>query len=160
MIGNPVSMPRVVDLVEKYNAAAGMERVFMTRVTEQSIMDWQLTANRNGHIACTQGGECLAGLVQAVKKGLVAEDETAVVDSTAHTLKFSGFQDLYFNKGFSEEYGIIPDPALVNSPQLIMPEDEKCVPSQTERLSDERFRVFLSDISGRIAEKMELTESQ
>ena len=159
MIGNPVSMPRVVDLAEKYNAAAGMERVFMTRVTEQSIMDWQLTANRNGHIACTQGGECLAGLVQAVKKGIVAPDETAVVDSTAHTLKFAGFQDLYFNKGFSEEYGIVPDPALVNSPQLIMPEDQTCVPSQTERLSEDRFRVFLKDISASIAEKMELKES-
>ena len=160
MIGNPVSMPRVVDLVEKYNAAAGKERVFMTQVTEQSIMDWQLEANRNGHIACTQGGECLAGLVQAVEEGLVAQHETAIVDSTAHTLKFSGFQDQYFNKGFSEEYGIVPDPALVNSPQLIMPEDQTCVPSQAERLSKDRFRVFLEDISARIAEKMELTESQ
>ena len=50
MIGNPVSMPRVVELVEKYNTAAGMERVFMTRVTKQSIMDWQLKTNRNTHI--------------------------------------------------------------------------------------------------------------
>jgi threonine synthase len=62
MIGNPVSMPRVIQLVEHYNAAAGRQRVHFVQVTEQAIMDWQLRANRNGHIACTHGGECLAGL--------------------------------------------------------------------------------------------------
>ncbi|MFO7754095.1 MAG: threonine synthase [Desulfobacteraceae bacterium] len=160
MIGNPVSMPRVVDLVDKYNGAAGEERVFMTRVTEQAIMDWQLQANRNGHIACTQGGECLAGLVDAVERGLVDRNETAIVDSTAHTLKFSGFQDLYFNKGFPEDYGITPDPELVNSPRLIMPADEKNTPPRSGKLSEERFSIFLEDISARIAEEMALTEGQ
>ncbi|MCP3951750.1 MAG: threonine synthase, partial [Desulfobacterales bacterium] len=62
MIGNPVSMPRVIHLVDRYNRMAGRERVFFTEVTEQEIMDWELNANRNGHIACTHGGECLAGL--------------------------------------------------------------------------------------------------
>ncbi|MFK5952802.1 MAG: threonine synthase, partial [Desulfobacterium sp.] len=98
MIGNPVSMPRVMHLVEKYNATAGEKRVFVTQVTEQEIMDWGLEANRNGHIACTQGGECLAGLVRAVKEGIVTRDETAIVDATAHAMKFSGFQDLYYSQ--------------------------------------------------------------
>ena len=65
MIGNPVSMPRVIHLVERYNETAGRQRVFFSAVAEQQIMDWQLTANRNGHVACTHGGEALAGLVAA-----------------------------------------------------------------------------------------------
>ena len=61
MIGNPVSMPRVIQIAREYDAASGHKNVFMVQVKEQQIMDWQLTANRNGHITCTQGGECLAG---------------------------------------------------------------------------------------------------
>jgi threonine synthase len=64
MIGNPVSMPRVIQLVKTYNEKAGRQAVFFAEVQEQAIMDWELTANRNGHIACTQGGETLAGLVE------------------------------------------------------------------------------------------------
>ncbi len=71
MIGNPVSMPRVIHLVDRYNQVAGRPRVFFVEVAEQDIMDWQLTANRNGHIACTHGGESLAGLAVALKKGYV-----------------------------------------------------------------------------------------
>ncbi|MCP4669474.1 MAG: threonine synthase, partial [Deltaproteobacteria bacterium] len=57
MIGNPVSMPRVVELVEAYNQAAGQSMVFFVQVSEQEIMDAMIEANRNGNIACTQGGE-------------------------------------------------------------------------------------------------------
>jgi len=56
MIGNPVSMPRVVHLADRYDQTAGRQRVFFAAVAEQEIMDWQLTANRNGHVACTHGG--------------------------------------------------------------------------------------------------------
>ncbi len=64
----------------------------MVQVTEQAIMDWQLTANQNGHIACTQGGECLAGLVKAKAMGVIALNETAVLDATAHAIKFPSFR--------------------------------------------------------------------
>jgi threonine synthase len=67
MIGNPVSMPRVIQLVELYQQRSAKPNVFFVEVTEQAIMDWELLANRNGHIACTHGGECLAGLVEAIK---------------------------------------------------------------------------------------------
>ena len=65
MIGNPVSMPRVTHLVERYHQTAGRERVFFVDVSEQDIMDRQLAANRSGHVACTHGGETLAGLIAA-----------------------------------------------------------------------------------------------
>jgi threonine synthase len=97
MIGNPVSMPRVIHLVERYNQLAGGQRVFFAEVTEQDIMDWEIIANRNGHIACTHGGESLAGLVEALRRGVIDQNDTAVIKSTAHALKFAGFQEMYFD---------------------------------------------------------------
>ena len=116
MIGNPVSMPRVIHLVDRYNEAAGQERVFFVQVTEQDIMDWELLANRNGHIACTHGGESLAGMVAALKLGYIETHATAILDSTAHALKFLGFQDMYFEKRMPSEFKIEPNPDLINSP--------------------------------------------
>ena len=45
MIGNPVSMPRVIALVKAYNERAGGQAIFFAEVQEQAIMDWQLIAN-------------------------------------------------------------------------------------------------------------------
>ena len=156
MIGNPVSMPRVMAITRKYNEMAGKQRVFVTQVTEQEIMDWNLTANSNGHIACTQGGECLAGLVQAVKQGIVTRHETAVVDATAHAMKFAGFQDLYYTNGFDAGYGITPRQELINTPQLVLPDNPEKVPAQGKPLSAEDFKIFAQDIATRIASALDL----
>ncbi len=154
MIGNPVSMPRVIHMVERYNQTAGCQRVFFAAVAEQDIMDWQLTANRNGHIACTHGGEALAGLRAARAHGWVQPGDIAVLDSTAHALKFSGFQDMYFENRFPEEFGITPNPALVNQPVYIRPKDLEQVPAPGRPLKDEEFRRFVrrtaEDIAGRL----------
>ena len=119
MIGNPVSMPRVICLEKLYNQLAGTPKVFFVEVSEQEIMDWELIANYNGHIACTHGGESLAGLHTAINAGLISNNETAVLDSTAHALKFSGFQEMYFSNNFPPEFKINPDPELINTPELI-----------------------------------------
>ena len=97
MIGNPVSMPRVIKLVEQYRRIAGEGSVRIIQISEQEIMDSMLFANRNGHIACTQGGECLAGLRRAVAENKVDKNRTAILDATAHALKFAVFQDKYFS---------------------------------------------------------------
>lgn len=120
MIGNPVSFPRVRYLVDKYIRAAGAEAFHMIRVTETEIIESMLEANRHGHIACTQGGECLAGLKAAIAAGLIQDDERAVLDSTAHSLKFAGFQEKYFNNSFEPEYGIVADAALCNRPERLL----------------------------------------
>ncbi len=156
MIGNPVSMPRVVAIAEEYNIASGQDHVFFVQVTEQAIMDWQLTANQNGHIACTQGGECLAGLVKAKAMGLVALNETVVLDATAHAIKFSEFQDLYFKNRIPEPYHIMPDPERVNLPELISPDNPDLIPSQEKRLEQSEFAQFVQDIAQKIAQKMDL----
>jgi threonine synthase len=157
MIGNPVSMPRVIHLVELYNRLAGQQRVFFIEVTEQAIMDWELTANRNGHIACTHGGECLAGLAGAVKTDVLDGSETAILDSTAHALKFSGFQDMYFENSLPPEYGVTPRPELVNAPTLIQPTGVARFPSHQAPLAGEELDLFVrkaaEDIAGRIGLK-------
>ena len=118
MIGNPVSFPRVKKLVDLYEKSGGDFN--MVQVTEQAIMDATLEADRHGHVACTQGGECLAGLLAAREKGLVGRDELAVLDSTAHSLKFSGFTRLYADNAFPPEYGITPQPGLSNKPENVL----------------------------------------
>ncbi len=121
MIGNPVSMPRVIRLVEEYRRRAGEGSVAVVEVTEQEIMDSMILANRHGHIACTQGGESLAGLRAGVAAGLLDQGELAVLDATAHHLKFVGFQEMYFENTFPPEFEVTPKAAYQNRPQLLTP---------------------------------------
>lgn len=158
MIGNPVSMPRVIHLVEAYNRIAGCRRVHVSQVSEQQIMDWYLTANRNGHVICTHGGECLAGLVAARQQGLVSPQERVVLDSTAHALKFSGFQEMYFDDSFPPEYEVTPKAELINAPRLVRPDDLAEVPEPGRPLSEQALEAFVSRMSAEIARILELKE--
>ncbi|MBQ7608025.1 MAG: threonine synthase [Desulfovibrionaceae bacterium] len=133
MIGNPVSFPRVRSLAERYCALAGDRAFQVVQVTEQQIMDAMLTANRNGHIACTQGGECLAGLMQAKALGLIGKNEHAVLDATAHSLKFADFQQKYFTDSFAPSYGVRAKAELINAPTLLLPSEAR------EGLEDQAF---------------------
>jgi threonine synthase len=156
MIGNPVSMPRVIEITRQYNRESRQQNVFFIQVKEQAIMDWQLTANRNGHITCTQGGECLAGLVKASAQGLVTKAETAILDATAHAIKFSEFQDLYFKREIPDVYEIQPNSGYINLPELITPENPDLVPSQEKRLAKKDFQHFVQEISEKIVKKLNL----
>jgi threonine synthase len=156
MIGNPVSMPRVIHLVDLYNRMSGEQKVFFAEVTEQAIMDWELLANRNGHIACTHGGESLAGLVKARAQGIVEHDEIAVIDSTAHALKFAGFQEMYFENSFPAEFNISSDPAFINAPVFVLPQDLDKVPAPGKPLTEDDFKQFVTRVSEEIAKKLNL----
>ncbi|MBU1171964.1 MAG: threonine synthase [Proteobacteria bacterium] len=156
MIGNPVSMPRVINRVEKYNALSNKKNVFVVEVSEQEIMDWELLANRNGHIACTQGGESLAGLAKAVALGIVDKQATAIVDSTAHALKFSGFQDMYFENRFPKEFEITPREDLINHPRLVHPSDLTNVPTPEKPLEGKELSHYVERISHEIAKLLNL----
>jgi threonine synthase len=156
MIGNPVSMPRVIQLVDRYNQAAGRQRVHVVEVVEQDIMDWQLTANRNGHIACPHGGESLAGLQVALARGLVDSGATAIVDSTAHALKFSGFQDMYFQGRFPDEFNVRPKRELVNHPRYVHPQHLEKVPAPGKPLDKDAFTAFVNAVSQEIADTLGL----
>ena len=158
MIGNPVSMPRVIHFVDIYNRMSGKQNVFFAEVAEQAIMDWGLLANRNGHIACTHGGESLAGLVAARTQGIVAKNDIAVIDSTAHALKFSGFQEMYFQKSFPSEFNISPNPDYINAPVFIHPEDLEKVPAPGKPLKGDDFKQFVKRVSEEIARELNLNK--
>ena len=121
MIGDPVSFPRVLKKVEDYEKAAGAPRFFAVQVKEQDIMDNMLKANRRGFTICTQGGESLAGLKEAVKQGFISQGETAVLDSTAHALKFAEFQNAYFENNLSD-FEVTAKAELINRPLAIEPQ--------------------------------------
>jgi threonine synthase len=156
MIGNPVSMPRVIQIAREYDAASGHRNVFVVQVKEQQIMDWQLTANQNGHIACTQGGECLAGMIQAKALDLVDKSETVILDATAHAIKFSGFQDLYFKGELTNGYGISSDSRFINLPDFVSPDNPELIPSQETPLGSSQVQEFVKDVSKKIATRLGL----
>ena len=133
MIGNPVSFPRVAALVRTYEQIGGKGSFNVVQVEEEAIMEGMLLANRHGHIACTQGGECLAGLMRAKELGLIEGDELAVLDATAHSLKFMGFQDMYFQDRIPLEYEIQTKEHLRNQPLSVLSNQEK------EQLTEQDF---------------------
>ncbi len=157
MIGNPVSMPRVIKLVEQYRKIAGEGSVRIVQISEQEIMDSMLFANRNGHIACTQGGECLAGIRKAAAENKIDKSRTAILDATAHALKFALFQDKYFSDAFEPEFEVASKPELRNAPfSLSLPDS---VPSPARgRLSPEQFQEFVKYTSLTIAGILDLKQ--
>ena len=148
MIGNPVSFPRVRHFAERFEAIGGPGSFQVVQVTEQAIIEGMLLANRHGHIACTQGGECLAGALRAQELDLLDKDERLVLDATAHSLKFIGFQEMYFQDSFPEEYGITPKKELTNQPELLIS------PAKRQELSPEEFTLAAADAA---AQRLGLT---
>jgi len=116
MIGNPVSMPRVIELANEYINISDKRKFLVVQVKEQEIMDCMITANKNGNIVCTQGGESLAGFIKAKENGYIDKTEIAILNSTAHMLKFISFQQMYFEDSFPPEFGVKPRNELRNSP--------------------------------------------
>jgi threonine synthase len=160
MIGNPVSMPRVIALAEQYNQLADEVLVYFCQVSEQDIMDWQLVANRNGHIVCTHGGECLAGLVSARQQKILGANETVILDSTAHALKFSGFQHMYFEDSLPGEYNISPKEALQNKSILVKPQSVTKFPSATCPLEGDALSHYVDSVSREIAFSLNLKKRE
>ncbi len=121
-------------------------------------MDCQLIANRNGHIACTQGGECLAGLLRAREEGAVSPGESAVLNATAHALKFAGFQESYFADDLDAAYEIVPKPELRNFPTLVEASGVKRPPAPGKPLPPDEFDIFVEETANEIARELGLKE--
>lgn len=158
MIGNPVSMPRVMRLVERYRNVAGQQAVQVCQVSEQEIIDAMLIANRNGHIACTQGGECLAGIRRAVQEGKVTRSHKAILDATAHALKFAGFQEKYFCGNFEPEFEIVPRSDLQNAPHLISPPEGVPKPEPGKKMEAGEFQAFVEYAAKAVASLLGLKD--
>ncbi len=147
MIGNPVSFPRVQSLVDSYEYYGGPGSFQTVQVEEQEIIEGMLIANKYGHISCTQGGECLAGLLRAIDQKMIDKDEYPILDATAHSLKFLKFQEMYFEDSFPPEYEISPKKELINNPLSLIPEETR------QRLS---YQEFISQASQRVVSLLDL----
>ena len=104
----------------------------------------------------TQGGESLAGLRQALGSGLLKSGDRAVLDSTAHTLKFAQFQDMYFEDAFGPEFEIMPREEYQNRPSSIIPPGLKKLPQPGTRLEPEEMRAFIEAAAREIAQSLGL----
>jgi threonine synthase len=158
MIGNPVSMPRVVQIVERYRKIAGEESVQVVEVDEQEIMDAMLIANRNGHIACTQGGESLAGIRKLVASKRIDPGYSAVLDATAHALKFAMFQEKYFSDSFESEFEVIPKKELQNAPLLVNPPVGTPRPEPGKSLKPDDLQAFVKYAADAVATMLDLKQ--
>lgn len=156
MIGNPVSMPRVIAIADEYNKTSPEKKIFVVQVTEQEIMDSMILANRNGNAVCTQGGESMAGMKKAVDTGLVDTNEIGILDSTAHMLKFLSFQEKYFNDSFEPEFKVLPREDLKNLPSPVRPESLEKYPEPGKPLQGEDMDRFVDIMSSEIAKILEL----
>ncbi len=75
---------------------------------------------------------------------MLGKNATAVLDATAHHLKFIGFQQMYFEDSFPPEFEVTPKPEYQNRPQLLTP--------KTDRPEEKT-----ADLAGQIARLLELT---
>jgi len=96
--------------------------------------------------------------VAAKGRGLIAPHESVVLDSTAHALKFSGFQEMYFEDSFPPEYEVTPKPELINAPELIRPADLEAVPEPGQPLSGEKLDTFVARMAKEIAQILDLNK--
>jgi threonine synthase len=119
-------------------------------------MDAMIIANRNGNIACTQGGESMAGLKKAVQEGHVKRGEVGILDSTAHMLKFLTFQEMYFQDTFGPEFEIRPRKDLKNASILVKPERLKTFPEPGNPLPAEEMQQYVQEMTAEIARILKL----
>jgi len=93
----------------------------------------------------------MAGLMKAIAHGLVSRDEVGVLAATAHALKFSSFQEMYFSDGFPPEFEVRPKAELRNAPVAIVPPDLDILPEPGKPLHGEDLERFVRQSAREIA---------
>jgi threonine synthase len=98
----------------------------------------------------------MAGLVEAIRRGIVNKDDTAVLDATAHTLKFADFQQMYFENRFPAEFEIQAKESLRNAPRLVQPKGLDVPPTGEKPLKGKDFERFVQRTAEFIANELRL----
>jgi len=84
-IGNPVSYERAVKTLSAFDG-------IVEQVTEDELANAAARADRTGMYSCPHTGVALGVLFKMVERGEIKHDDSVVVISTAHGLKFTGFK--------------------------------------------------------------------
>jgi threonine synthase len=87
-IGNPVSAPRAVKALAEMNGV-------VEQASEDELCDAAARADRTGLYVCPHTAVALAAAEKLARAGTIAPDDTVVVVSTAHGLKFTEFKVRY-----------------------------------------------------------------
>ena len=99
-IGNPVSYPKAEHAIRDYNG-------IVEQVSEQELADAAHRADKTGLYSCPHTGVALGALFKLRERNSISSDESVVVISTAHGLKFSEFKAAYHEQkleGVSPKY--------------------------------------------------------
>jgi threonine synthase len=97
-------------------------------------------------------------LLRARQEGIVSDEEVAVLDATAHALKFAGFQERYFGDSLNGAYEIVPRDELRNFPTLIEAPGVVRLPAPGKPLLEDEFQKFVEETAREIARKLDLKE--
>ena len=100
----------------------------------------------------------MAGLLRAREEGVVSAEEVAVLNATAHALKFAGFQESYFADDLDAAYEIVPKPELRNFPALVEAPGVKRPPTPGKPLPPDEFNIFVEETAREIARELGLQE--
>ena len=82
-----------------------------------------------------------------------------MLDSTAHALKFAGFQEMYFGQKFPADYNIYPRQDLINAPVYVHPKNLTPVPSPGNPLKGEALERFVARTAEDIADRLKLKKN-
>ena len=87
-IGNPVSYERAVKTLAAFDG-------IVEQVTEDELANAAARADRTGMYSCPHTGVALGVLFKMVERGEIKRDDSVIVISTAHGLKFTDFKANY-----------------------------------------------------------------
>ena len=113
-IGAPVSYERAVKVLHQFDG-------LVEQASEDELSNAAALADRAGLYCCPQTGVALAALFKLIDRELVLPEHRAVVISTAHGLKFTGFKVGYHDGTLKE---VTSDHA---NPPLELPADADAV---------------------------------
>jgi threonine synthase len=98
----------------------------------------------------------MAGLIKATARGIVSRGEVGVLAATAHALKFSSFQEMYFSDSFPSEFEVRPKVELRNAPVPVQPPNLDILPEPGKPLHGEDLERFVRESAREIAKILDL----
>ena len=99
-IGNPVSWERAIEVLQRFDG-------IVEQATEDELADASARADRTGLFTCPHTGVALSVLFKLISRGTIKPDDTVVVISTAHGLKFTDFKIRYHADELGERFGVV-----------------------------------------------------
>ncbi len=94
-IGNPVSYERAVKTLAAFDG-------IVEQVTEDELANAAARADRTGMYSCPHTGVALGVLFKMVERGEIKHDDSVIVISTAHGLKFTDFKVGYHESALAD----------------------------------------------------------